>query len=105
MVHALELAFQLPLGSRTYCAIDPAYSWTNQEYLLADIDWVLRTLCWSLAGGKKSGQDKPERIGPELLRGRASVQKKSMDKEAYLGLLSTSRKQRNAGVYNEGCDR
>ena len=96
VVHAVELALQLPLGCRTYSAIDPTYSWSNQEYLLADIDWVVRTLCWSLAGGKKTGQGQPERIAPK--QEGACMQKPRRwitDADVYQSRLGAARKAKH----------
>jgi hypothetical protein len=84
--------FQLPLGSRIYSNLDPTYSWSNQEYLLADIAWVLRTLCWSLAGGKKTGQRQPERISPKERKVCLGKNKnKITDRETYQNFLNSKR--------------
>ena len=43
-------------------AIDPAFEWSDSDYLLSQIEYDLRMLAWSLSGGKKSKSPKPRPI-------------------------------------------
>lgn len=55
------LAAQLPNDSRTAIAQHPESAWSTSDYLLRQIDYVLRMTTWALAGGDKCGP-KPEPV-------------------------------------------
>lgn len=55
------LAAQLPQDSRTAVAEHPERAWSTSDYLLRQIDYVLRLFVWGLGGGDKSGPQ-PEPI-------------------------------------------
>lgn len=60
--HAACCLANVPKGSALAAAIDPANEWDESGYLLAQIEFDIRSLTWALAGGKKSKSPKPKRI-------------------------------------------
>lgn len=53
---------QLPAGSRTARAQQPALEWGSAEYLLWQIEYQLRCLAWSLCTDSKHPVPKPKPI-------------------------------------------
>lgn len=62
VAHAAALARNLPAGSAVHRALNPALEWADSDYLLMQIEYDIRLLAWSLAGGKKSRSPKPKPI-------------------------------------------
>lgn len=62
VLRAAILCEQLPRDSRTKRAISPALSWSDESYLLARCDYILRVIAWMFSADGSKGVNKPEPI-------------------------------------------
>jgi hypothetical protein len=88
---AADLAVMLPRGSRVMAAVNPEYSWTQEDYLLADAANSLRILVWSKTKDGQKNRNRPKPIEPPK---SAFKEKAGMGYTAdeYRELLSRPRK-------------
>lgn len=70
-VAAAELAENLPNGSALKRAVNPSLEWDTPAYLLALIEYELRTLMWSMGDERKRGP-RPEPMDTPADRERRS---------------------------------
>lgn len=61
---AADLAVMLPRKSRTYSAIDPAYSWDDSEYMLMLIANDVANVLWLNTKDGENGTNRPKPIKP-----------------------------------------
>ena len=59
---AAILCAQLPRDSRTMRAISPALAWSDESYLLARCEYMLRIIAWMFSEDGSKGINKPEPI-------------------------------------------
>jgi hypothetical protein len=62
VLRAAILCEQLPRDSRTKRVISPALSWSDESYLLARCDYVLRVIAWMFSEDGSKGANKPAPI-------------------------------------------
>lgn len=60
MLHAADLAAQLPKNSRSFVAEKPQLEWTNVELFLWSIEYSLRVLRWQPTKDGHKGANKPK---------------------------------------------
>lgn len=80
------LTTQLPMESRVAKLEHPELQWQTSDYLLRQIEWQLRALMWSLAGGK-GDKPKPLPTPDEIAEGKTSEEKAVEQRKAVDSLL------------------
>jgi len=67
-LEAADLCVQLPRGSRLLSALDPELSWTQEDYLLANIANSLLFLAWTQTKDGSKNRNRPKPIEPPRKR-------------------------------------
>lgn len=62
VLRAAILCEQLPRDSRSKRAISPALSWSDESYLLARCEYMLRVIAWMFSEDGSKGNNRPEPI-------------------------------------------
>ena len=75
MLHAADLAANLPTESRCMCMLEPALEWSKQDHLLAAIANRLSILVWMQSKDGSKGRNKPKMIEPPKQRQQIRAQK------------------------------
>jgi len=68
VLHAADLAAQLPTNSRCMRALEPALDWGRQDHLLAEAVNMLRLLVWAQSKDGYNGRNRPQMIQPPKAR-------------------------------------
>ena len=64
LLHAADLAMQLPAGSRVMGALNPEMKWDDKTRLLALIEYWLHGIVWSFSKDAKHNRNEPELHSP-----------------------------------------
>lgn len=89
-IEAADLAAMLPRGSRTFSEIDPEYSWTQEDYLLANIANSLSLLVWAQTKDGMKNRNRPKPIEPPR---KTQAKKEAYTIDEYEEMLSKPRKE------------
>lgn len=70
------LAAQLPRDARTLRAFSPALAWSDETYLLARCDYMLRVIAWMFSedGANGTNQPKPISTPAEIAENTAQIE-------------------------------
>lgn len=60
--HAADLAAMLPKDSLVFKAENPAFEWSETQYMLRSIEFSLRILIWQNSKDGQKGKNKPKPI-------------------------------------------
>ena len=93
VVHAADLAANLPAQSRCMCALEPALEWGMQDHLLAEAVNMLRVLVWGQSKDGHKGRNRPKMIEPPRPKAHDSKQEEKFSAEEYCQQLNQARKQ------------
>lgn len=97
MLHAADLAVQLPRDSRTFRAGNRELEWTDRDYMLWSIEYSLRVLRWQPTKDGQKGRNKPKPLPTP--RDRARVESKISATD-----MSLIAEQLNIELNQEGVD-
>jgi len=94
LLHAADLAANLPLESRCMRALEPTLEWSMQDRLLAESVNMLRLLVWAQSKDGHKGRNRPKMV--ELSKAKSSEKKPSLDRgftaDEYRKQLKRTRK-------------
>jgi len=76
VLHAADLAANLPAESRCMCAAEPALEWDRQDHLLAETVNMLRILVWAQTKDGQKGRNRPKMVEPPRSRTQVATRKK-----------------------------
>jgi len=94
VLHAADLAANLPATSRCMCALEPALEWSRQDHLLAETVNMLRILVWAQSKDGQKGRNRPKMIEPPTSRSRADMHKEEqLSADEYRAQLVRARKE------------
>jgi hypothetical protein len=94
VLHAADLAANLPAESRCMCAAEPALDWDRKDYLLAEAVNMLRIMVWAQSKDGQKGRNRPKMVEAPKSRAqiRAKKKKGQMSADDYRAQLARTRK-------------
>ena len=94
VLHAADLAANLPARSRCMCALEPALEWSRQDHLLAETVNMLRILVWAQSRDGQKGRNRPKMIEPPRSHSRVDTHKEGqLSADEYRDKLNRVRKE------------
>ena len=79
MLHAADLAAQLPHDSRTFRAENTELEWTDRDYMLWSIEYSLRVLRWQPTKDGQKDRNKPRPLPTPADRARVEEKVSATD--------------------------
>jgi len=94
VLHAADLAANLPNESRCMCALEPVLEWSKQDQMLAEAVNMLRLLVWAQSKDGQKGRRRPKMIDPFKSASQAAPRskKKGLPVDEYRTQLSKIRR-------------
>lgn len=88
------LAAHLPPGSAVWRALGGPQAWTDEVWMLAQVEYATRVVAWQKTKAAQSGRDKPEPLKPPASRTAAQVAAATAQRRAEKYLRRARRGQR-----------
>lgn len=90
VLRAAILCAQLPKDSRTKRATSPALAWSDEAYLLARCEYMLRVIAWMFSEDGSKGTNRPEPMKTPAEIAAATEQVENTDFEFVDSILNNN---------------